>query len=130
MKKNFFFLGMLVCLLALGLMFVSCDNGSTNESSPNDGTYSKGTDRLVLSGTNYTYRTVISGTLMDASKGTFSADLSADSGAITINQTHELNNSGQLASSPQSESGTFTKSGNSVTFAGFYNFPVNGTWTK
>lgn len=30
MKKRLIFLGMLVCLLALGLVFVSCDNGSTS----------------------------------------------------------------------------------------------------
>ncbi|MDR0495506.1 MAG: hypothetical protein LBG95_07755 [Treponema sp.] len=130
MKKKLIFSAMLVCVLALGFVIAGCktDDGGSN---PNDGTWSNGDDRLILSGTNYTFRQNYGGTLMDISKGTFTADLSAASGTITINQTHEISMStGQLAPETASESGTFAKSGNSMTLSGFSNFPVNGTWTK
>jgi hypothetical protein len=133
MNKKLIFLEMLVCLLALSLVFVSCGNDSTGESSPNDGTWSDGSQELILSGTNYRFRQVIDETLIlkDISKGTFTADLSAESGPLTINQTHQLHNSGQFLSRPLSDSGTFIKSGNSMTLSGFSDFwALNGTWTK
>ena len=126
-------LGILVMVLVFGMTVVGCgDDDSTSGGSPYDGTWSKGTDRLIISGTNYTFRQVYSGTLMDISKGTFVADLSATSGAFAINQTHEINTSnGQLAPNAQTETGTFSSvGGNTLVFAGFSNFPVNGTWTK
>ena len=132
MKKKLFFSVLLVCLLA----FVSCDNGTNDNGGTNlltDGTWAKGTDRLVISGTNYTFRQETGGTLYDVSKGTVTADLSATSGVFTINQTHEINSStGQLEPNPVTAIGTFSVTGNTMILGGFTGTfsLVNGTWTK
>ena len=131
-KKNL--VGILVMVLVFGMSVVMCDNDSANDngnSSPYDGTWASGTDRLIISGTNYTFKQVYGGTLMDVSKGTFIADLSASSGTFAINQTHEINQSGQLTPNTHTETGTFSKVGeNTLIIAGFSYFPINGTWTK
>ena len=130
-KRNW--MGIRVLILIFGITIVGCDNGSTNDSGNQyDGTWGRGTDRLVISGTNYTFRQVFGGTLIDVSKGTFIADLSATSGVFAVNQTHDINElNGQLEPNIQTETGTFFLVGeNTFILAGFLDFPVNGTWTK
>lgn len=131
MKNKVYCLGILVIVLVFGMSVIGCDNGTTNEANPFDGTWARGTDRLIISGTNYTFRSVFGGSLIDVSKGTFIADLSATSGTFAVNQTHEINSSnGQLEPYVQTETGTFSIVGNTMIFAGFSYFPINGTWTK
>ena len=100
-----------------------------------DGTWANGTDRLVINGTNYTFRQwfsapLMGGTLVDVSKGTFVANLSATSGAFAINQTHVVFN-GLLVPYTQTETGVFSLVGeNTLVFSAFSNFSINGIWTK
>ena len=136
MKNKLFWVGMLVMVLAFGLVFVSCDNGTggTNDSKPGpyDGTWANGTDRLVLSSNKYTFKQNIGGNLLDVSKGTFTADLSVSTGSFIIGQTHEINSSnGQLEPNSRTETGNFSVSGNTFTLSAFLYFSdVNGNWTK
>jgi len=99
-----------------------------------NGTWTKGTDQIVLIGIDYTFKQVMGGTLYDVSHGTFTANLAVSSGSFFINQTHQINtDTGQLEDNPQTETGTFSGAGvgaTSFTLAGFSYFPVNGTWTK
>ena len=127
MKKKVLFVGLICVLLVFG--FVACDNDPDPAPSFN-GTWSKGTDRLVISGSNYTFRQEIGGTLLDVSRGTFTADLAAGSGSITINQTHAINIGGQLVASTHTETGSFTATTSLMVLSGFPTFPVNGNWTK
>jgi hypothetical protein len=114
-----------------GLLVTACDDGH-GSTSPNDVTWTKGSDRLVISGTNYIFRSLMGGTLYDVSKGTFTADTFSSSGEISINQTHAINTKNcQLEVYPITETGDFSGvTANTFTLAGFSFFPVNGIWTK
>jgi len=136
MTKKRFWVGMMAMMLTFGIAVIGCDNGSTSDNgSPNetishDGTWIRGTDQLITSGNIYSFRTVFGGNLIEVSRGTFIAPLSATSGAFAINQTHEINFNGQLVANAQTETGTFSIVGNTLILAGFSYFPINGTWIR
>jgi len=123
-------LGILTIVFILGITFIGCDSGSTNERVSHDGTWKRGADQLIISGSNYTFRGMLAGTLIDVSRGTFIAPVSATSGAFAINQTQEINANGQLAPNIRTETGTFSIIGDTMILAGFSYFPINGTWIR
>ncbi|MCL2192707.1 MAG: hypothetical protein FWB78_04850, partial [Treponema sp.] len=103
--------------------------GTRSELGVFDRTWSRGSDRLVISGTNYIFRQVRDGTLMDVSRGTFQYP-TPTWGSFTINQTHLINYStGQLELNSQSETGRIGFfMGGHFELSGFSSFPVNGSW--
>ena len=127
MKKNYF-LGMAVCLLVLGLIFVGCDNGTTKNETyqSTNGTWKNGDYSLVLINSNYTL--LESG--INLSKGTFSIT-GTSSGTITINQTYSADEYGYWDEFSWTTSGDWSLSGHTMTIGGMsVSIPLNGNWIK
>ena len=132
--KNRFLLGMLVMALVLGMVVISCDDGSKGGSSSNDGSLD-GTwtyQRDSLLGITWTLEITGSTYTLDTSSGNKQkGNISYDKSTMTTKQTHIWNKTSstwESAGNTGKIKYTYSLSGNILTRTEDKGSPE--TWTK
>jgi len=129
MKHTLKLFGIIALAAIMGFTMTACNNDGDGGTSPFDGSWAKGADTFVFSGSNVIYKYGGTGWI----RGVFTSTAST----IIFTFTEMTDNDGSSWSDipPESEvsgSGNYTLSGNTLTLSNFHGEAdsFNGTWTK
>ena len=130
MKKNGFWLGMLVMTLVFGMAVVGCDDGGGGGvPSWFEGTWTNGTYELEASGNTYTFKHILFDFYI--SKGTVTISGTELTGTINFKVTHVWDGGWTPFPEQLTDSGTYVKDEDTLTVSGLTVVSLaNGVWTK